>query len=82
MYIERLERFANLMMKVSAVLAVVTMVSMTSSCSTSRDDTDPVDGRSGMMLLTDSGTGCQYRYWGSLTPRMDANGKQICNVTR
>jgi len=43
-----------------------------------RDDSDPFGGRSGMMVLTDSLTGCQYLYRGSLTPRMDRNGKQVC----
>lgn len=44
------------------------------------DDTDPPDGRSGMTLLTDHGTGCQYLYRsGAITPRMDANGKHMCS---
>ncbi len=35
-------------------------------------------------VWTDPGTGCQYlvdtptRYRGSMTPRMQANGKQVC----
>lgn len=60
----------------------ISLICMLILLPSAHDDTDPVDGRSGMMLLTDSGTGCQYLYRGSLTPRMDANGKQICNVTR
>jgi len=43
-----------------------------------RDDSDPLGGRSGMMVLTDDKTGCQYLYRGGLTPRMDAMGKQVC----
>lgn len=43
------------------------------------DDTDPPDGRSGMNLHTDAMTGCQYLSRGSLTPRLDADGKHICN---
>jgi len=42
------------------------------------DDTDFPDHQSGMWLYTDHLTGCQYLYRGSLTPRMDADGKQIC----
>lgn len=45
-----------------------------------KDATDPPDGRSGMSLLTDHETGCQYLYRsGAITPRMDGNGKQICS---
>lgn len=47
------------------------------------DDTDPPGGRSGLVLLTDHGTGCQYLkapgYWnGALSPRLGADGKPIC----
>ena len=45
-----------------------------------RDDSDPPGGRSGMMVLTDNLTGCQYLYRSSITPRMDSNGKQICGA--
>ena len=46
----------------------------------SHDSTDKPDGtRSGMSLYTDNATGCQY-VGGifSVTPRMDADGKQLC----
>lgn len=47
---------------------------------TPHDDTDPPDGRSGMTLLTDHGTGCQYLYRsGAITPRMNNDGRQMCN---
>lgn len=44
------------------------------------DDTDLPTKRSGMNLYTDHGTGCQYLATplGSLTPRLDADGKPIC----
>lgn len=45
------------------------------------DDTDNPPNRSGMILYTDSLTGCQYlsvSRSGGITPRMGANGKQIC----
>lgn len=47
----------------------------------SADDTDAPGRRSGMRLSTDYRTGCQYLAspWGGITPRMDRNGKQICN---
>ena len=48
----------------------------------SKDDTDPPDGRSGMVLYTDHKTGCQYLsrpLFGALTPRLDASGKQVCS---
>lgn len=44
-----------------------------------RDDTDPPDGRSGMRLLIDSRTGCQYLAMplGGITPRRDGEGKHV-----
>lgn len=46
-----------------------------------RDDTDQPGGRSDMVVLTDHQTGCQYLMGahGGLTPRLDADGKHICN---
>lgn len=45
-----------------------------------RDDTDTPTERSGMGLYTDHRTGCQYlgRSLGTLTPRLDAEGKPMC----
>ena len=46
-----------------------------------KDDTDPVDGRSGFRLMIDSGTGCQYLqagYFGGMTPRLNQYGNHIC----
>ena len=46
-----------------------------------RDSTDPVTGdRSGMTVLTDAMTGCQYLTTanGGLTPRNGENGFQVC----
>lgn len=59
-------------------LALLCLFSIAMIPEPARDDTDPPDGRSGMLLLTDHKTGCQYLYRGSLTPRMDEHGKQIC----
>ena len=45
-----------------------------------KDSTDSKDERSQMSLFTDHGTGCQYlsRTFGGLTPRMGADGQQVC----
>lgn len=47
----------------------------------SADDTDGPEKRSGMALYRDYGTGCEYLAspWGGLTPRLDADGRHICN---
>ena len=46
-----------------------------------RDSTDPPNSRSGLRLLIDYQTGCHYiSHKGGLTPRMDANGRQICEA--
>lgn len=42
------------------------------------DDTDAQHERSGMRLLIDHGTGCQYLQKGGITPRLDETGKHIC----
>lgn len=45
------------------------------------DDTDAKDhsSRSGVVLITDHGTGCQYlARFGVIVPRMDTTGKQVC----
>lgn len=44
------------------------------------DDTDPVDGRSGMRLFIDNKTGCHYLGGGlgGITPRLDQEGRHIC----
>ena len=49
---------------------------------TQRDDTDAVDSpRSGMYPHIDARTGCHYlsRPFGGITPRLDREGKQICD---
>lgn len=45
------------------------------------DDTDRGTTRSGMTILTDNRTGCQYLGYqlGGLTPRVNKDGKQFCN---
>jgi len=62
-----------------SVIAVVVVAALT-GCSV-KDSTDPPDGVSGLIPYTDALTGCQYlarSYGGALTPRMGADGKQIC----
>jgi hypothetical protein len=44
------------------------------------DDTDYPHERSGLRLLIDAKTGCQYlsTFFGGPVPRVDANGRHIC----
>lgn len=48
--------------------------------SNDKNNSDPLDGRSGLTVYTDNLTGCQYlgRTYGSLVPRMNENGEQVC----
>lgn len=49
---------------------------------TPTDDSDGgVWSRSGVNVIMDHKTGCQYlqRMFSGMTPRLDGNGKQICN---
>lgn len=45
-----------------------------------KSSADPAGGYSGLHVMVDALTGCQYlaTQKGGLTPRLDANGKQIC----
>lgn len=69
--------------RLQALCLVVAMLGVVllfySVYATPYDDTDPPGGRSGMDLLTDHRTGCQYLYRrGAITPRMGRDGRQIC----
>lgn len=80
MEIRRMTRIYGMAVSVGAVIILAWMVTSFASWMKPYDDTDPPGGRSGMDLLTDHGTGCQYLYRsGAITPRMDANGKQMCS---
>ncbi len=59
------------------VLAAIVFVAITHW--TQRDDSDGVK-RSGMIVYTDALTGCQYlgTIMGSITPRLDKDGKIVC----
>ena len=62
------------------VIGLLISLSVIYSSSSPKDSTDPIDGRSGLEIKVDAMTGCQYLTTpkGGLTPRLDANGKQIC----
>lgn len=67
---------------VPQALALIVILASALSYTTShpRDDTDPPDGRSGMRLYVDHGTGCQYLQAPSsnLIPRLNASGTHLC----
>lgn len=78
---KRLNSFASLAVMVIITVFIAWLIISLASWMQPYDDTDLPGGRSGMDLLTDHRTGCQYLYRrGAITPRMDANGKQICGV--
>lgn len=66
------------------LLAVVLVVSVSFFVGDPPTDDTDFDSahRSGLVLFTDARTGCQYigRPLGALTPRMGADGKQVCNA--
>ena len=47
-------------------------------------DNHTTGDRSGLRILIDHGTGCQYLRTssGGITPRLDANGKPMCGVVK
>lgn len=79
MEIRRMKRIYGIAVSIGAAIILAWMVMAFASWLTPYDETDPPGGRSGMDLLTDHGTGCQYLYRrGAITPRMDANGRHMC----
>jgi hypothetical protein len=46
------------------------------------DDSDPRPERSGLVIKRDALTGCEYlvRPFSGMSPRMGADGKQICRM--
>ncbi|WP_017993809.1 hypothetical protein [Rhizobium leguminosarum] len=63
------------------VVLVVLFVAVMLEAFKERDDTDPPNDRSGMVLFIDHRTGCHYvgTPHGGITPRLDRNGEQICD---
>lgn len=64
------------------VFLLIGLVGILTLWPTPYDSTDAPGERSGLRLLTDNKTGCQYLQGGlsGITPRMDANGKQVCEA--
>jgi len=72
-------------MKKYIVLTILVTIGITFVMHRPYDSTDSTDKseRSGLELFIDYGTGCHYvaTAWGkALTPRMNANGKQLCDT--
>lgn len=65
--------------------AAILLVLLLAGCA-QRDDSDPPDGHSGLVIFKDHLTGCEYLARPAiaplmaqvLTPRMDAQGRQVC----
>lgn len=64
----------------AALLLMVVIVLIVAAVLAPHDSTDPPGGRSGLRLYIDEATGCHYLapVFGSATPRMGANGQQVC----
>jgi hypothetical protein len=67
----------NLFMLLCATIFCLSLYQMTLPYEP-KDDSDGPHENSHMDVYTDYLTGCQYLYRYSLTPRMGADGKQIC----
>ncbi|WP_018184668.1 hypothetical protein [Kaistia granuli] len=77
MTLPKVERLADAVFWGVVALAAVTFLI---SINRPMDDTDAPGERSGLRLHTDHGTGCQYLATrdGALSPRLGADGRQIC----
>lgn len=65
------------------VVCLVVLIFVGAMLPNPKDNTDPVDGRSGMVLYVDAATGCNYLSTPnrrSLTPRLRADGTLWCDA--
>jgi hypothetical protein len=65
-----------------AVLAILCSLTFAGCVRVGDDTDDRANNRtSGLILYTDYGTGCQYLRAadGGITPRMGADGRQVCH---
>jgi hypothetical protein len=72
------------MLKAVAIIYGLFTLALILHAITPKDNSDPPGfwSRSGMALYTDHLSGCQYlrgSLFGGLTPRMDSDGKQVCD---
>ena len=78
------ERFASIALWACGIAGTATIIKLAAlliGIEPARDATDSASIRSGMSLYTDYGTGCQYLGRdGALTPRLGADGKQVCGA--
>ena len=72
-----LDAIQNILIGIAIIYFALVLIGLSK-----RDVTDTPDGsRSGMILRTDHGTGCQYLQSPlgfTITPRLDATGKPMC----
>ena len=72
--------FGGFITTAAVLISIVIVVGLWAHHQPPRDDSDPIDGRSNMSVLTDALTGCQYLTTsrGGITPRWTRDGEQVC----
>ena len=84
LWIRTIRWFNDYMQRIVWIVGIISLLSIITSMSNplGYDETDDREKgiRSNMIMFTDHGTGCQYlgRAFGGLTPRLDIEGKPIC----
>nr|WP_300312811.1 hypothetical protein [Halomonas sp.] len=73
------EGFAFAMGTMVAICVCALVYGVISRVDNHKDDSDPVDGRSGVSVVTDAKTGLQYLRapGGGITPRLTIDGKHM-----
>ena len=72
-----IKNLAALLVIMFCIIQAITLLSPTDNSDKSRLN------RSGLIIHTDALTGCQYLSKnGNLVPRLDAQGKQVCEVAK
>ena len=75
-------KYIALMICIGFVVTWVLTLTPVGNWTTPLDSTDKSNKhRSGVTLITDYGTGCQYleTNFGGITPRLNADGTQVCD---
>lgn len=72
--------------KITWWVFIIPVIALLSSVFGSYDDTDDQERkiRSGVSIRVDYRTGCQYlvTMFGGITPRMEVDGRQVCQRSR
>ena len=80
-FIEFIKAFDPIIISLGTIFGIMLFAAFATDDNRKASNTDGLGYRSGVTLFTDQITGCQYLRTseGSITPRLNAQGKQLCS---